>query len=122
MKAGDGDHMGQPRPTEGTVYSIRQLGFVAGNECGDQGCGTVRKGPGNAVLQGSAHHGRPAFHRHPFRPLHGPLLTATHEEDPLGVIVVGLLPRHGVRHTEGGRYRQPVAGTEVVRPFSAEIK
>ena len=122
MKAGDGDHMGQPRPPEGTVDPIRQLGFVSGNKGSNQGRGAVRKGPGNAVFQGSAHHGGPVFHRYPLRPLHGPLLTAAYEKDPLGVIVVGLLPRHGVRHTEGGRYRQPVAGTEVVRPFSAEIK
>ena len=113
MKAGHRDHVGQAGAPEGGVLAPVHTRILAGDQGGDQGRGPVGEGPGHAVLQGPGRIGRP---RPPGRTgrsgyLRLPLAVG-HQQDALGVVVVGMLPGNGVRQAQLRRNGQPVTGPQ----------
>lgn len=116
VEAGDGDDMGQPRPAEGGIVPVGQPGPVPGKQGGDQGRGLLREGGGHTVLEGLGHIGRPCPQGRPAGAGRLPLPLAVGDQaDALGVIIVGRLPRDGIRRPEPGLDGQPIAGPQVGR-------
>ena len=113
VKAGHRDHVGQAGTPEGGVLAPVHTRILAGDQGGDQGRGPAGEGPLHAVLQGPGRIGRP---RPPGRAgragyLRLPLAVG-HQQDALGVVVVGVLPGDGVRQAQLRRNGQPVTGPQ----------
>ena len=116
MEAGDGYDMGQPRPAEGGIVPVGQPGPVPGEQGGDQGRGFLREGGGHGPFEGLGHIGGPRPQGRPAGTDRLPLPLAVGDQaDALGVIIVGGLPRDGIRRPEPGLDGQPVAGPQVGR-------